>query len=156
MKRGMVYKMFAALVEYDDNYRSTREVILDSGKDEATALVKFQASPRDFHRSPFWIDSVGHLSGFIMNASDATDSKNQVFVNHGWDSMRCLKKFNQNVTYRTYMRMQPWQNSTWAGDVRMFDGDDIVAVYGGVKVCGLNFRSVLYPNVNIGQTSFKC
>jgi hypothetical protein len=69
-----------------------------------------------------------------MNASDATDSKNTVFVNHGWDSMRCLKKFDPNVTYRTYVRMQPWQNSIWAGDVYLFDGDDIVAVYGGVKV----------------------
>lgn len=134
MKRGMVYKLFSALVEYDDNYKSIQEVILDSDQHEATALVKFQAPPGNFHRNPFWIDSIGHLSGFIMNASDATDSKNQVFVNHGWDSMRCLKKFDPKVTYRTYVRMQPWQNSIWAGDVWMFDGDDIVAVYGGVKV----------------------
>ncbi|KAJ5104649.1 hypothetical protein NUU61_001996 [Penicillium alfredii] len=133
MKRGMVYKLFSSLVDYDDNYKSIQEVILDSDQHEATALVKFQAPPGNFHRNPFWIDSIGHLSGFIMNASDATDSKNQVFVNHGWDSMRCLKKFDPNVTYRTYVRMQPWQNSIWAGDVYLFEGDDIVAVYGGVK-----------------------
>jgi naphtho-gamma-pyrone polyketide synthase len=133
MKRGMVYKLFASLVDYDENYKSIREVILDSDQHEATALVEFQAPPGNFHRNPFWIDSIGHLSGFIMNASDATDSKNQVFVNHGWDSMRCLKKFDPKVTYRTYVRMQPWRDSIWAGDVWMFDGDDIVAVYGGVK-----------------------
>jgi len=133
MKRGMVYKLFASLVDYDENFKSIREVILDSDQHEATALVKFAAPPGNFHRNPFWIDSIGHLSGFIMNASDTTDSKNQVFVNHGWDSMRCLKKFDPSVTYRTYVRMQPWQNSIWAGDVWMFDGDDIVAVYGGVK-----------------------
>lgn len=137
MKRGMVYKLFASLVDYDENFKSIQEVILDSEQHEATALVKFAAPPGNFHRNPFWIDSIGHLSGFIMNASDATDSKNQVFVNHGWDSMRCLKKFDPNVTYRTYVRMQPWQNSIWAGDVWMFDGDDIVAVYGGVKFQGL-------------------
>ena len=62
------------------------------------------------------------------------DSKNQVFVNHGWDSMRCLKKFSPDVTYRTYVRMQPWQNNIWAGDVYIFEGDDIIAVFGGVKV----------------------
>ncbi|CAI7653448.1 unnamed protein product [Penicillium manginii] len=133
MKRGMVYKLFASLVDYDENYKSIQEVILDSDQHEATALVKFQAPPGNFHRNPFWIDSIGHLSGFIMNASDATDSKNQVFVNHGWDSMRCLKKFDPNVTYRTYVRMQPWKDSIWAGDVYLFEGDDIVAVYGGVK-----------------------
>lgn len=135
MKRGMVYKLFASLVDYDENYKSIREVILDSDQHEATALVKFEAPPGNFHRNPFWIDSIGHLSGFIMNASDNTDSKNQVFVNHGWDSMRCLKKFDPSVTYRTYVRMQPWKESIWAGDVYMFDGDDIVAVFGGVKVC---------------------
>ncbi|KAJ5507236.1 hypothetical protein N7527_009379 [Penicillium freii] len=133
MKRGMVYKLFASLVDYDENYKSMREVILDSDQHEATALVKFEAPPGNFHRNPFWIDSIGHLSGFIMNASDNTDSKNQVFVNHGWDSMRCLKKFDSSVTYRTYVRMQPWKDSIWAGDVYMFEGDDIVAVYGGVK-----------------------
>ncbi|KAJ5908568.1 hypothetical protein N7495_001250 [Penicillium taxi] len=133
MKRGMVYKLFATLVDYDDNYKSIQEVILDSYQHEATALVKFQAPTGNFHRNPFWIDSIGHLSGFIMNASDATDSKNEVFVNHGWDSMRCLRKFDPNVTYRTYVRMQPWKNSIWAGDVYLFDGDDIVALYGGVK-----------------------
>ncbi|OQE35476.1 hypothetical protein PENCOP_c013G03618 [Penicillium coprophilum] len=133
MKRGMVYKLFASLVDYDENYKSIREVILDSEQHEATALVKFEAPPGNFHRNPFWIDSIGHLSGFIMNASDNTDSKNQVFVNHGWDSMRCLKKFDPSVTYRTYVRMQPWKDSIWAGDVYMFEGDDIVAVYGGVK-----------------------
>ncbi|OOQ85606.1 Conidial yellow pigment biosynthesis polyketide synthase [Penicillium brasilianum] len=142
MKRGMVYKLFSALVEYDENYKSIQEVILDSDQHEATALVKFQAPPGNYHRNPFWIDSIGHLSGFIMNASDATDSKNLVYVNHGWDSMRCLKKFDPNVTYRTYVRMQPWQNSIYAGDVYLFDGDDIVAVYGGVQFQALS-RKIL-------------
>ncbi|EKV10885.1 Conidial pigment polyketide synthase PksP/Alb1 [Penicillium digitatum] len=137
MKRGMVYKLFASLVDYDENYKSIREVILDSEQHEATALVKFGAPPGNFHRNPFWIDSIGHLSGFIMNASDNTDSKNQVFVNHGWDSMRCLKKFDPSVTYRTYVRMQPWKDNIWAGDVYTFDGDEIVAVYGGIKFQGL-------------------
>ncbi|KAJ5795215.1 hypothetical protein N7457_001814 [Penicillium paradoxum] len=142
MKRGMVYKLFASLVDYDENYKSIREVILDSEEHEATALVKFEAAPGNFHRNPFWIDSIGHLSGFIMNASDNTDSKNQVFVNHGWDSMRCLKKFDPSVTYRTYVRMQPWKDAIWAGDVYLFEGDDIVAVYGGVKFQALS-RKIL-------------
>ncbi|KAL4886268.1 conidial yellow pigment biosynthesis polyketide synthase [Aspergillus karnatakaensis] len=140
LRRGMVYKLFSSLVDYDENYQSIREVILDSEHHEATALVKFQAPQANFHRNPFWIDSFGHLSGFIMNASDGTDSKNQVFVNHGWDSMQCLKKFSPDVTYRTYVRMQPWQDSIWAGDVYIFDGDDIIAKYGGVKFQALSRR----------------
>jgi naphtho-gamma-pyrone polyketide synthase len=152
MKRGMVYKLFSALVDYDENYQSIREVILDSEHHEATARVKFQAPQANFHRNPYWIDSFGHLSGFIMNASDGTDSKNQVFVNHGWDSMRCLKKFSPDTTYRTYVRMQPWRDSIWAGDVYIFEGDDIVAVYGGVKVrYGVMMRVLLLTSAD----SFK-
>ena len=132
--RGMVYKLFSALVDYDTNYKSIEEVILDSDQYEATALVKLQAPRGNFHRNPFWIDSFGHLSGFVMNASDTIDSKTHVFVNHGWDSMRCLKEFSPDITYRTYVRMQPWQDSIWAGDVYVFEGDNIIAVYGGVKV----------------------
>jgi naphtho-gamma-pyrone polyketide synthase len=133
--RGMVYKLFGALVDYDNNYKSMEEVILDSEQFEATARVKFQAKQGNFHRNPFWIDSLGHLSGFVMNANDATDSRNQVYVNHGWDSMRCAKKFSEDTTYRTYVRMQHWQNTIYAGDVYIFEGDEIIAVYGGVKVC---------------------
>ncbi|KAL5338099.1 hypothetical protein BJX70DRAFT_217015 [Aspergillus crustosus] len=142
LQKGMIYKLFSSLVDYDQNYQSIREVILDSESHEATALVRFQAPTANFHRNPFWIDSFGHLSGFIMNASDGTDSRNQVFVNHGWDSMRCLKKFSPDVTYRTYVRMQPWQDSIWAGDVYIFEGDDIIALYGGVKFQALS-RKIL-------------
>lgn len=153
MKRGMVYKLFSALVEYDENYKSIQEVILDSENHEATALVKFQAPPGNFHRNPFWIDSIGHLSGFIMNASDGTDSKNQVFVNHGWDSMRCLKKFDPSVTYRTYVRMQLWKDSIYAGDVYLFDGDNIVGVFGGVKVRGRKMIKYLTSDTNPNHSS---
>lgn len=143
----MIYKLFRALVDYDADYKSIEEVILDSDQYEATALVTLQTTPGNFHRNPYWIDSFGHLSGFVMNASDATDSRNEVFVNHGWDSMRCLKKFSSGITYRTYVRMQPWQNSIWAGDVYIFDGEGIVAVFGGVKVGHLAFRLFIFTNI---------
>ncbi|KAL4923749.1 polyketide synthase alb1 [Aspergillus undulatus] len=121
LRRGMVYKLFNALVEYDMNYQNIREVILDSEQHEATALVKLGAAPGQFHRCPFWIDSFGHLSGFIMNASDGTDSKNQVFVNHGWDSMR--------------------HGATRSGRVMsIFEGEEVIAVFGGVKFQALPRR----------------
>ena len=71
-----------------------------------------------------------------MNANDATDSVNFVYVNHGWDSMRCATKFSADATYRTYVRMQPWQGTIYSGDVYVFEKDEIIAVYGGVKVRG--------------------
>ncbi|KAH8702107.1 conidial pigment polyketide synthase PksP/Alb1 [Talaromyces proteolyticus] len=135
--RGMAYKLFGALVDYGSRYKSMKEVILDSEQYEATACVKFSAEPANFHRNPFWIDSLGHLTGFTMNANDATDSANYVYVNHGWDSMRCIKKFSADSTYRNYVKMQPWQGTIYSGDVYVFEEDEIIAVYGGVKFQGV-------------------
>ena len=136
MKRGMAYKLFGSVVNYGDKYQGIEEVVLDSSQLEATARVRFQADEKDgsFYFSPYWIDSLGHLSGFTMNANDAIDSKEQVFINHGWDSMRCSKRFSPLVTYTTYVRMQLLQGNLYAGDVYIMEDNTIVAVYGGVKV----------------------
>lgn len=136
IKSGMAYKLFAALVDYGQSYQGMREIVLDSARLEATARVEFQTTEKDgeYHLSPYWIDSLGHLAGFVMNASDGTDSKNTVFVNHGWESMRCATRFSQGKTYQTYVRMQNVGGTMFAGDVYIFDEDTVVAMYQGVKV----------------------
>ena len=134
--RGMAYKLFAALVQYGDKYRGMKEVILDSANFEATSRVEFQAGPQDgnFFFSPYLIDSVCHLSGFIVNASDSVDSKSQVYISHGWESMRFAKKLEADKRYHAYVKMQPAGPNTRAGDVYVFDEEDnIVGVVGGLK-----------------------
>ncbi|OZJ01940.1 hypothetical protein BZG36_05397 [Bifiguratus adelaidae] len=116
-------------------YRGMAEVILDSAELEATAHVAFQTTKADGHFfcSPFWIDSVAHLAGFIVNANDALDSKNQVYVSHGWESMRIAKPLSAEKTYQSYVKMQPAGGKMMAGDVYVFEGDEIVAVVGALK-----------------------
>lgn len=130
----MAYKLFGALVDYDAKYRGMEEVTLDSAAYEATARVKFQTTDGGFYLSPYWIDSLGHLAGFTMNANDAVDSKTQVFVNHGWESMRCATRFAAEKVYQTYVRMQNVGGTMFSGDVYIFEEDEIVAVFGGIKV----------------------
>ena len=113
-----------------------KEVILNSAQFEATAKVQFQTTEREENHyfSHYWVDSLGHLAGFVMNANDGIDTRRQVFVNHGWDSMRCAIRFSRDKTYRSYVRMQNVGGTMYAGDTYIFDGDIIVAVYQGVKV----------------------
>lgn len=66
LKQGLVYKLFGALVEYGRQYRGMEEVVLDSSDLEATATVRFQTPDEGFHFNPCWIDSLGHIAGFIM------------------------------------------------------------------------------------------
>ncbi|KUJ15366.1 ketoacyl-synt-domain-containing protein [Mollisia scopiformis] len=137
IQRGLAYKLFSALVTYDEKFRGMEEVILHSDGLEATSLVKFQAGPKDgnFYMSPYFIDSVCHITGFIMNANDAVDSKKQVYISHGWETLRFAKSLEAVKTYRSWCKMQPVPGGgkMVAGDVYVFDGDEVVGVAGGVK-----------------------
>ena len=133
--RGLAYKLFAALVDYDKKYRGMEEVILHSENMEATARVNFQTTEKDgnFMCSPFWIDSVAHISGFIVNGSDAVNSIENVYISHGWETLQIAEPLSADKTYRSYVRMQSQPGKIMAGDVWVFHGDQIVASVGGLK-----------------------
>jgi naphtho-gamma-pyrone polyketide synthase len=153
MKRGIAYKLFDAVAEYGETYQGMKEVVINSAQLESTASVKFKAGEKDgtFYFSPYWIDSLGQLSGFTMNANEAVDTKAQVFINHGWDSMRCSKRLSQSALYTTYVRMQLVQGTLYAGDVYILEEDTIVAVYGGVKVDFSFTACFLLANADVAQ-----
>ncbi|KAH8691020.1 hypothetical protein GQ44DRAFT_796974 [Phaeosphaeriaceae sp. PMI808] len=142
LKRGLAYKLFSSLVDYSRDYQGMEEVILDSESLEATAQVKFQIGDCGFDWNPCWIDSLGHIAGFIMNGNENIYAKDQVFINHGWDTMRCAKAVEYGKTYTTYNRMQLESGTMYAGDTYVFDGEDIIAIFKGVRFQGVN-RSVL-------------
>jgi iterative type I PKS product template protein len=135
--RGMAYKLFSVLVNYDNRYRGMEEVILDSENLEATASISFQTTKADgsFYMSPYLIDSVAHVSGFIMNANDALDSKKNVYISHGWKSMMFARRLDPEKKYRSYVKMQPVAGAGQmvAGDVYVFEGEEIVGVISGLK-----------------------
>lgn len=133
--RGMAYKLFKALVNYDEKYRGMQEVIINGKDTEATASIKFQTKPEDgnFVCAPYWIDSLCHISGFICNGTDLIDSEQNVFISHGWGSMKFARAFSADKTYRSYVRMQARPNNVRSGDVYIFEDDDIVGVVGGLK-----------------------
>ncbi|OAL46128.1 ketoacyl-synt-domain-containing protein [Pyrenochaeta sp. DS3sAY3a] len=144
--RGMAYKLFKALVTYADNYRGMEEVILDGKQTEATAQVQFQttAADGDFLCSPYWIDSLAHLSGFIVNASDHLDSENSVYISHGWGSIRIAKQLSADKKYRSYVRMQPAPGNISVGDVYILEGEEIIGM-----VTGLKFQNIPRRALNI-------
>jgi iterative type I PKS product template protein len=138
--RGLAYKLFAALVDYNPRYRGMEEVILDSSTCEATAKIRFQTKEEDgtFFFSPYHIDSSCHISGFIINGTDAVDSREQVFISHGWGSLRFTEIPDPKKEYRSYIRMQPVKGSkVMAGDAYVFDGDKIIGMCGDLKFASI-------------------
>ena len=134
--RGMAYKLFKNFVDYAPEFRGMEEVVFDAHDAEATATVSFQNSEEKngtYHTAPFWIDSLAHLSGFICNGTDLIDSDNFLFISHGWGTMRFARPLSVTKKYTSYVRMISKPGNVRAGDVYIFDGDDIVGVVGGLK-----------------------
>ncbi|ELR10234.1 hypothetical protein GMDG_04622 [Pseudogymnoascus destructans 20631-21] len=137
IKRGMAYKLFSTLVQYSRDYQGMAEVVLDSKRLEAVATVKFLAGQEGFHLNPKWIDSLGHIAGFIMNVNDNVDSRTQVFINHGWERMRIAEPFQAGKTYHAYNRMQLVEKTTYVGDTYILEEGRIVAIFEGVTFQGV-------------------
>lgn len=128
--RPMVYKLFAALVDYDDKYQGMQEVYMDSDLLEATAKVRFRTTPEDgtFTYSPYWIDSLAHLSGFVLNGADTTPA-DSVYISHGWKSMKIVGELSEKKTYQSYVRMQQTMTKgVLSGDVFFLEDGEVVAV----------------------------
>ena len=141
LKRGLIYKLFGYFVEYAYDYQGMQEVILNTEGFEATATVVFQTGDDGFSWNPCWIDSLGHIAGFIMNGNDNVHTKDHVFVNHGWSGMRCAKKIEHDKTYQTYNKMLPQDDkgNMYVGDTYILESGMIVAIFEGVKVRCLGF-----------------
>jgi naphtho-gamma-pyrone polyketide synthase len=135
IQRGLVYKLFSNFVDYDDDYQGIEEIILDSQRFEASARVVLKPTERGsiYEVPPTWIDSFCHLSGAILNASEAVDSKKFVFISHGWKSLRLLGGLKTGTSYRTYVRMQETGENIMEGDVWIFNDAKIIGVAKGIK-----------------------
>jgi iterative type I PKS product template protein len=155
--RGMAYKLFKALVTYADNYRGMEEVILDGKQTEATASVRFQTTPADgeFFCSPYWVDSLCHLSGFIVNASEHLDSENSVYISHGWGSIKIAKQLSPEGQYRSYVRMQPAPGNLSVGDVYIMEGEEVIGLVTGLKFQNIPRRAlnIMMPPAGSAKTS---
>lgn len=135
VQRGMAYKLFKALVNYDPKYRAMAEVVLDGTTTEASATLDFPTKPEDgdFYCPPYHIDGACHISGFIVNASDLIDSEQNVYISHGWGAMKFSRPLVAGMKLRNYVRMQPQPNNVSKGDVYIMQGDEIIAVCEGIK-----------------------
>ncbi|KAM0545984.1 hypothetical protein ACHAPJ_011096 [Fusarium lateritium] len=134
IRRGMAYKMFSSVVKYGPSYQGMQEVVFDSEGLEATAKVRLQRVKGDFTLNPFWCDSFGHLTGFVMHSNDILDLSEHAYINQGWQFMRCAETFSPDADYRTYVKMQRIgkDDSAYSGDVYVLREGEIIAMYGGV------------------------
>ena len=142
--QNMAYTLFASnLVDYAEKYRGMQSVIMHGF--EAFAEVQLTTKESGtWTVPPYFIDSVAHLAGFVMNCSDAHDVKKNYCVTPGWKSMRFAEPLVAGAPYRSYVKM-----ITTMADPTLFFGDVYVMNAENSRIMGMvggiQFRR--YPRI---------
>ena len=135
LQRPFVYKLFATLVDYDDKYQGLDEIYLDSEYVDAAARIKLRstAGAGDFALSPYWIDPIVHLAGFLLNG-DVNLAKDIVFISNGFESFRVLEQLSEDKTYSSYVSIHSGEKKdVIVSDVYVFEGEKLVALCAGLS-----------------------
>ncbi|KAL2862531.1 type I polyketide synthase [Aspergillus lucknowensis] len=141
------YQVVASLASYDPPYKGVSAVVLDSANREIAATVKFNNPSMQgiYQVNPYLIDNFGQPAMFVMNANDQADLTKEVFVNHGWRSLHFYKPLSMDKTYRSHAKMSgPHDDGMYSGDMTIFEKDDVVAVFKGIKAQGVPRRLMDY------------
>ncbi|KAK3382227.1 putative polyketide synthase [Lasiosphaeria ovina] len=147
LSHNMAYLLFAHnLVDYAAKYRGMQSVVLH-GLEAAAEITLTTDKGGVWTVPPFFTDSVFHLGGFVMNVSDAIDTKNNFCVTPGWGSLRVARPLVASARYRSYVKMIPTADdpAVYHGDVYVLHPDgEIVGVMQAMK-----FRR--YPRVLLSR-----
>ncbi|KAJ8125824.1 hypothetical protein O1611_g7816 [Lasiodiplodia mahajangana] len=146
LSHTMAYRLFANnLVDYAPKYRGMQSVVLNGLEAFADVTLTTEQSGT-WTVPPYFIDSVAHLAGFVMNVSDAIDTKANYCVTPGWGSMRFAKPLVAGAKYRSYVKMIPTieDPSVFLGDVYILQDGSIIGLVRAIK-----FRK--YPRILLNR-----
>lgn len=137
---AMIYKMVSQLADFAPKYRGLSAITLDNDVLEAAGTISFRSTASDgdsqWFMNPAYLDAFSQLGGFVMNANEGVDLDKELFVNHGWASMRLFRsQLDPKATYHSYVKMKEEKDNLWSGDVLIFDEQyELIGVIGGVAV----------------------
>ena len=128
LSHQLAYRLFANLVDWSEVYEGMQTVFLNGM--EAYAEVQLSTKGTgEWYIAPWHMESLVTLSGFILNGSDATDNKNNVFITPGYQTMRFAKSLKPGGRYQSYVKMMPTDTpNLYAGDVYILEAGTIVGV----------------------------
>jgi acyl carrier protein len=122
------------LVTYADKYRGMQTVVMHGLEGYADVQLTHEDGGT-WTVPPYFIDSVAHLAGFIMNCSDAIDTKGKFCVTPGWKSMQFARPLVPGGQYRSYVKMIPSDEdpSAFFGDVYILQDGAIMGMVRGIE-----------------------
>lgn len=146
LSHGMAYLLFSNnLVHYAGEYRGMQSVVMHELEGFAEVTLKTKSSGV-WTVPPFFIDSVAHLAGFVMNVSDAIDTRTNFCVTPGCGSLRIARPLVAGAKYQSYVKMIPTAEdpTVYLGDVYILQEGEIIGLVRAIK-----FRR--YPRVLLNR-----
>lgn len=128
LHQKVVYKLFANLAQYDASFKAMEEVFVEEDfTSNAVAWVKLPPmNAHSFTFSPYWADSLIHVSGFLLNGKPDDDG-NDVWIITRLGTFRMLSTLQSGTQYQSYAHIQKTTDDGAAHcEVYVFEGDKIV------------------------------
>ncbi|RYP11137.1 hypothetical protein DL765_007886 [Monosporascus sp. GIB2] len=134
---NLFYRLFANLMDYAGQYEGVQEAIVSSDFTEALATVQLprgQGCGETCTLSPYWIDALTHLAGFLFNGNPMS-SEDHVYIGTHMERMEIVAKdFSTDVSYQSYAFIEhPEGSDIYRGHVYILDGDSIVGFLEGAR-----------------------
>ncbi|KAL6825939.1 putative polyketide synthase [Trichoderma sp. SZMC 28015] len=139
LHQKIVYKLFANLAHYDASFKAMEEVFVEEDfTSNAVAWVKLPPmNTHNFTFSPYWADSLIHVSGFLLNGKPDDDG-DDVWIITKLGTFRMLSTLQPGTQYQSYAHIQKATDHTAAHcDVYVFEGGKIVG-----SSTGMTFQRV--------------
>ncbi|QYT02645.1 Polyketide synthase [Trichoderma simmonsii] len=128
LHQKVVYKLFANLARYDASFKAMEEVFVEEDF-TSNAVARVKLPPMNTHNftfSPYWADSLIHVSGFLLNGKPDDDG-DDVWIITKLGTFRMLSTLQPETQYQSYAHIQKATDDSAAHcDVYVFEGDKIV------------------------------
>jgi orsellinic acid synthase len=140
MNTALVYKLFGTFVDYSEEYMAIKEAFVALNFEEAAAVVDLTkaSGPGQFSVSPFAVDGLVHLAGFLLNCNLSKPAADVYIANH-IGSLYVVKDLTaitrQICTCFATVRERTSVSQAWC-DVYVYDDQGLVAV------CNVRFQKL--------------
>ncbi|KAL6800430.1 putative polyketide synthase [Trichoderma sp. SZMC 28012] len=128
LHQKVVYKLFANLARYDASFKAMEEVFVEEDF-TSNAVARVKLPPMNTHNftfSPYWADSLIHVSGFLLNGKPDDDG-DDVWIITKLGTFRMLSTLQSGTQYQSYAHIQKATDDGAAHcDVYVFEENKIV------------------------------
>ncbi|TLD11092.1 hypothetical protein PgNI_05168 [Pyricularia grisea] len=121
------YSIFAQTVSYSPAFQRIVDVYLSPDMTEGVAEVVLGPTPDSctFTLNPYWVDSLTHLAGFLVNG-DPAKPPGTMFMMNTYDSFNIVEPLEPGVAYTVYTRIVRKEKKSSVVNVYVFREERLV------------------------------